>query len=322
MHDASGDQEGHRVLNCRPKAKTRNCYGWTLQLRVFAFGRQHTSCTRSVTSYSRRHVNPNSSSYISIAPGQRMPTSGPGPARRTRVRLRVARAARPTKWLATGRRGGASWPVKDPSPPDPAATVPSQKKSSHHPGVKRGGPPPEDSWAVLLAFRGQHRDVGTKGPVSQGVTCRGSLVFSSQSWPIASRALDKLPWQRPDRDRLVRGADGEKVPTTDRQHGQSLSGRREGDENWSLGWSGSAQFLHEIGLNLSPNCHRCLDTTCEAARCPLCGEEVDTCRHILLTCAGLVGIRLPIPSVGNILPTTEEVRRGVVVAAFSVLQNR
>ena len=81
-------------------------------------------------------------------------------------------------------------------------------------------------------------------------------------------------------------------------------------------WSGSAQLLYEIGHNPSPNFQRCRDTTCEAARCPLCGEEADTPRHILLTCAGLVGVRLRIPVVGNILPTTEEVRRGDIVAAL------
>ena len=40
--------------------------------------------------------------------------------------------------------------------------------------------------------------------------------------------------------------------------------------------SGSAQFLHEIGRNPSPECRQCRNTNCEAARCPLCGEEGDT----------------------------------------------
>ena len=66
-------------------------------------------------------------------------------------------------------------------------------------------------------------------------------------------------------------------------------------------WSGSAQFLHEIGRNPSPVCPQCRDTKCEAARCPLCGEEADTPRHILMTCAGMMGVRLRIPAVGNIL---------------------
>ena len=41
-------------------------------------------------------------------------------------------------------------------------------------------------------------------------------------------------------------------------------------------WSGSAQFLHEIGRNPSPVCPQCRDTKCEAARCPLCVKEADT----------------------------------------------
>ena len=91
-------------------------------------------------------------------------------------------------------------------------------------------------------------------------------------------------------------------------------------------WSGSAQFLHEIGKNPSADCPQCRDTDCKAARCPLCGEEADTPRHILLTCAGLMGVRLRLPAVGNILPTTDEVRRSDVVAAlaaaFRALQSR
>ena len=91
-------------------------------------------------------------------------------------------------------------------------------------------------------------------------------------------------------------------------------------------WSGSAQFLHEIGRNPSTSCQQCRNTECEAARCPLCGEEADTPRHILMTCPGLMGVRLRLPAVGNILPTTEEIRRSDVVAAltaaFRALQSR
>ena len=82
-------------------------------------------------------------------------------------------------------------------------------------------------------------------------------------------------------------------------------------------WSGSAQFLHEIGRNPSAICRQCRDITCDAAKCPLCGEKADTPRHILLTCPGMMGVRLRIPAVGNILPTVEEVRRGDVVAALA-----
>ncbi|XP_043237551.1 uncharacterized protein LOC122389502 [Amphibalanus amphitrite] len=69
----------------------------------------------------------------------------------------------------------------------------------------------------------------------------------------------------------------------------------------------------------------CRNLDCPAARCPLCGEQADTPRHILLTCPGLMGVRLRIPAVGNILPTVEEVRRGdtvaALVAAFRALQS-
>ena len=81
-------------------------------------------------------------------------------------------------------------------------------------------------------------------------------------------------------------------------------------------WSGSAQFLHEIGRRPTANCHQCRDTSCEAARCPLCGEGADTPRHILMTCAGMMGVRLRVPAIGNILPAPEEVRRSDVVAAL------
>ncbi|KAF0312570.1 putative RNA-directed DNA polymerase from transposon BS [Amphibalanus amphitrite] len=91
-------------------------------------------------------------------------------------------------------------------------------------------------------------------------------------------------------------------------------------------WSGSTQFLHSIGRSPSAACAQCRDLLCEAARCPLCGEEADTPRHILLTCPGLMGVRLRIPAVGNILPTPDEVWRSDVVAAlvaaFRALQSR
>ena len=89
-------------------------------------------------------------------------------------------------------------------------------------------------------------------------------------------------------------------------------------------WSGSTQFLHEIGKAPTPDCLQCRDSSCAAARCPLCGEEADTPRHILLTCPGLMGARLR--CLGSILPGPEEVRRADVVAAlvavFRALQSR
>ncbi|KAF0300921.1 hypothetical protein FJT64_026689 [Amphibalanus amphitrite] len=91
-------------------------------------------------------------------------------------------------------------------------------------------------------------------------------------------------------------------------------------------WSGSTQFMHSIGRSPSAACAQCRDLLCEAARCPLCGEEADTPRHILLTCPGLMGVRLRIPAVRNILPTPDEVWRSDVVAAlvaaFRALQSR
>ena len=84
--------------------------------------------------------------------------------------------------------------------------------------------------------------------------------------------------------------------------------------------------MHSIGRSPSAACAQCRDLLCEAARCPLCGEEADTPRHILLTCPGLMGVRLRTPAVGNILPTPDEVWRSDVVAAlvaaFRALQSR
>ena len=41
-------------------------------------------------------------------------------------------------------------------------------------------------------------------------------------------------------------------------------------------WSGSSQYLHSIGRNPTAACAHCRCLQCEAARCPLCGEEADT----------------------------------------------
>ena len=38
--------------------------------------------------------------------------------------------------------------------------------------------------------------------------------------------------------------------------------------------------------------------------------------YVLLTCPGLMGVRLRIPAIGSILPTPDEVRRSDVVAAL------
>ena len=91
-------------------------------------------------------------------------------------------------------------------------------------------------------------------------------------------------------------------------------------------WSGSSQCRHRIGRNPSAECRQCSDPSCVAAWCPLCGETADTPRHVLLTCAGMMGVRLRVPAVGNMLPSPEEVWRSDVVAAlaaaFRALQSR
>ena len=114
---------------------------------------------------------------------------------------------------------------------------------------------------------------------------------------------------------MVPGADGHHLPTTinhlNRQTAVEVHQMRTGH------WSGSLQYLHRIGHNPSADCRQCSDPDCIAARCPLCGETADTPRHVLLTCAGLMGVRLRVPAIGNILPTPEEVRRSDAVAALT-----
>ena len=51
-----------------------------------------------------------------------------------------------------------------------------------------------------------------------------------------------------------------------------------------------------------------------AARCILCQEEADTPEHILLKCPALMHTRFRL--LGSILPSTEDVRSGDVVAAL------
>ena len=79
-------------------------------------------------------------------------------------------------------------------------------------------------------------------------------------------------------------------------------------------WSGSAQYLHRIGRNPSPDCPQCGDKECRAGRCVICKEEADTPEHILLNCPALMGVRLR--HLGNIHPSTEEIRSSGVVAAL------
>ena len=79
-------------------------------------------------------------------------------------------------------------------------------------------------------------------------------------------------------------------------------------------WSGSAQYLHRIGKNPSPDCEQCSNKKCAAGKCVICGEEADTPEHILLRCPALMGTRLK--HLGNINPRPEEMRSSGVVAAL------
>ena len=68
--------------------------------------------------------------------------------------------------------------------------------------------------------------------------------------------------------------------------------------------------------------------TCNARRQDACyaGRRRIPSGHVLLTSPGLMGVRLRIPAIGNILPTPDEVRRSdavaALVAAFRALQSR
>ena len=88
------------------------------------------------------------------------------------------------------RRGGASWPVEIHAPPlSPQPQIPtelSQTKSPHHPGVERGGTPPEDSGAFFLAsWHQRRRHSGTRGPVSRGGAADLRLPAPSRDTPHA-----------------------------------------------------------------------------------------------------------------------------------------
>ncbi|KAF0288555.1 hypothetical protein FJT64_013076 [Amphibalanus amphitrite] len=80
-------------------------------------------------------------------------------------------------------------------------------------------------------------------------------------------------------------------------------------------WSGSRQYLHRIGRNLSDDCRQCPDTDCAAGRCTVCREEADTPRHFFFRCPALMGWRLRM--YGTIFLNPEDVRDDGEVAALA-----
>ena len=188
-------------------------------------------------------------------------------------------------------------------------------------------------WSCLLAIAAEGRPIytqwvpshcridGTKRlthwqekrlPWRRRTPCSTSPLFTGRHPPgetTRCKGETGLSWQHPSGERLVQGADGGEVSTIDREHGQN-SGRCTPDEDWTLEWLGTVLPRDRP----QPSCQQCRNIDCEATRCPLCGEEADTPRHILMTCLGMMGVRLP--AVGNILPTPEEIRRSDVVAAL------
>ena len=71
---------------------------------------------------------------------------------------------------------------------------------------------------------------------------------------------------------------------------------------WAGHWSGSVQWRHRVGQNLSRRRPQCPDTHCRAALCVVCREEADTPRHILLRWPALMGTRHRL--LGTISPST------------------
>lgn len=85
-------------------------------------------------------------------------------------------------------------------------------------------------------------------------------------------------------------------------------------------WAGSAQYLHRIGKKPTADCPGCNDTGCPAGLCPVCREEADTPRHVLLRCPALMSARFR--WTGSIHPTCEEARSTDYVAAMGAATRR
>lgn len=80
-------------------------------------------------------------------------------------------------------------------------------------------------------------------------------------------------------------------------------------------WGYSEQYLHRIGRRPTPDCQKCRDLRCPAARCLVCGSAADTPFHVLVRCPCLAGWRLR--SLGNIYATREDLTRDDVVATLA-----
>ena len=79
-------------------------------------------------------------------------------------------------------------------------------------------------------------------------------------------------------------------------------------------WSSSTQWRHRVGQSPSRRCAQCEDPHCSAALCPVCREEADTPRHVLLRYPTLMQTRFRL--LGTIAPSPEDVRSDDVVAAL------
>ena len=77
-------------------------------------------------------------------------------------------------------------------------------------------------------------------------------------------------------------------------------------------WECSKQYHHRIGRRPTDKCQQCSDAGCPAVRCLVCRVATETPAHILLECPYLLGLRLR--SIGNILATEGDIRKGDVVA--------
>lgn len=192
-------------------------------------------------------------------------------------------------------------------------------------------------WRMLTALAGSHEILlqwipshcGIPGNEAADALAREAAALPQESAPLdvtsvhraaarAARAQSVRDWPAGWYRDLMGGHLPPPVTSGSRADAVTIHQLRAGH------WSGSAQYLHRIGRNPSPRCPQCSDVRCLAARCPVCGEAADTPRHILIECPALMRTRLL--HLGNILPRTEEVRRGDVVAAlaaaFSALQSR
>ena len=76
----------------------------------------------------------------------------------------------------------------------------------------------------------------------------------------------------------------------------------------------STQWRHRVGQAPSRQCKQCDNPQCSAARCPVCREEADTPKHVVLRCPALMSTRYKL--LGCLYPEMEDVRSADVVAAL------